>query len=121
MGSPKTKKGFHEAWFAKVINKVNNEGGYFHPVILESLDESRCFCPGPPKIIPPDTPQIRDYPFLKILHHLLFTAPPWSDKPHRVGVVGLPLRCLLDWSIGTTSGHAVFLDPALFCLGHACA
>jgi phosphatidylserine decarboxylase len=97
MGSPKTKKGFHEAWFAKVINKVNNEGGYFHPVNLElqkmiegntwiymllsaMFQEPRrkpVFLPRAPKIITPDTPQIRDYRhFLKILDHLLFIAPP---------------------------------------------
>lgn len=56
--------------------------------------------------------QIRDYEhMLQIFNHLMSTAPHWSDKSHKVGMVGLPINAILDWPMGTPSGYAVFLDP----------
>ena len=56
-------------------------------------------------------PQIRDYNhLLQLLNHLITTAPAWNDKSYRVGMVGLPVYALLDWSMGTPSGYAAFLD-----------
>lgn len=58
--------------------------------------------------------QVRDYEhMLSVLNHLLTTAPSWSDKSERVGMVGLPINALLDWPMGTHSGFAVFLDPTV--------
>ena len=39
------------------------------------------------------------------------TAPAYSEKEHRVGLVGLPFWALFDWPMGTPSGFAVFQDP----------
>lgn len=56
--------------------------------------------------------QIRDCDhMLRVLNHLLTTAPSWNDTSERVGLVGLPINALLDWPMGTKSGFAVFLDP----------
>jgi phosphatidylserine decarboxylase len=56
--------------------------------------------------------QIRDSDhMLRVLNHLLSTAPSWSNFSESVGLVGLPINALLDWPMGTKSGFAVFLDP----------
>jgi phosphatidylserine decarboxylase len=39
------------------------------------------------------------------------TAPTWSDKGDRMGMVGLPINAVLDWSMGTPAGFAFYLDP----------
>ncbi|CAG7920277.1 unnamed protein product [Penicillium olsonii] len=63
---------------------------------------------------PTGNPEIRDYShFLQVLNHLLTTAPSWTDKSHRVGLVGLPINAVLDWPMGTPSGYAAFLDPEI--------
>lgn len=59
-------------------------------------------------------PTIRDHVhMLRVINHLLTTAPSWNDKSERVGLVGLPFNALFDWPMGTKSGFAVFLDPAV--------
>ena len=56
--------------------------------------------------------QVRDYmQMLRVLNHILTTAPSWNDKSERVGLVGLPINALLDWPMGTAGGFAAFLDP----------
>lgn len=61
---------------------------------------------------PTGCPQIRDYPhMLQVLNYLITTAPSWNDFSLRVGLVGLPINAVLDWSMGTPSGYAAFLDP----------
>lgn len=63
---------------------------------------------------PTGHPEIRDYHhLLRVLSHLLTTAPSWTDKAHRVGLVGLPICVVLDWPMGTPSGYAAFLDPEI--------
>ena len=60
---------------------------------------------------PTGAPQIRDYNhLLQLLNHLLTTAPAWNDKSYRLGMVGLPINAVLDWSMGTPGGFAAFLD-----------
>ncbi|CAO3563666.1 unnamed protein product [Mortierella alpina] len=57
-------------------------------------------------------PQIRDYRhFLRVLNHILTTAPSMKDKSQRMGMVGIPITALLDWPMGTPSGYAAFLNP----------
>ncbi|KAJ9618418.1 hypothetical protein H2203_009014 [Taxawa tesnikishii (nom. ined.)] len=61
---------------------------------------------------PTGNKQIRDYQhMLQVLNHLLTTAPHWSTKEEKVGMVGLPINAVLDWPMGTPSGFAFFLDP----------
>lgn len=56
--------------------------------------------------------QIHNYHhLLQVLNHVLTTAPSWSDKSHRVGLVGLPINAVLDYPMGTAGGYALFLDP----------
>ena len=56
--------------------------------------------------------QVRDYQhMLRLLNHLLTSAPSWSEKSHGVGLVGLPIYALFDWSMGTSSGFSFYLDP----------
>jgi len=63
---------------------------------------------------PTGHPEIRDYyHLLRVLSHLVTTAPSWTDKAHRVGLVGLPINVVLDWPMGTPSGYAAFLDPEI--------
>lgn len=58
--------------------------------------------------------QVRDYKhMLELLNHFLTTAPRWSNSGSQAGVVGLPINAALDWPMGTPSGFAFFLDPAV--------
>lgn len=56
--------------------------------------------------------QIKDFDhLLGMLNHIITTGPTWTDKSHRVGVVGVPINTALDWPMGTHAGFAFFLDP----------
>lgn len=56
--------------------------------------------------------QVRDFThMLRLMNHLISTAPSWSEREHRAGLVGLPFHAILDWPMGTPSGFAVFQDP----------
>lgn len=58
--------------------------------------------------------QVRSYDqMLRLLNHLLTTAPSWNSKGEKVGLVGLPINALLDWPMGTPSGFAAFQDPTV--------
>lgn len=58
--------------------------------------------------------QIRDPEhMLRLLNHIITTAPGWNDRSFAVGLVGLPMNALLDWPMATPSGWAVFLDPQI--------
>lgn len=58
--------------------------------------------------------QIRDARHMcQIMNHLLSTAPQWTHRAHVSGTVGLPFNAMFDWPMGTPSGWALFLDPAV--------
>ncbi|KAL2813364.1 Phophatidylserine decarboxylase-domain-containing protein [Aspergillus granulosus] len=61
---------------------------------------------------PTGSSEIRDYShMLCVLDYLLITAPPWNDFLLRVSLIGLPINAVFDWSMGTPSGYAAYLDP----------
>ncbi|KAG0229754.1 hypothetical protein BGW42_001357 [Actinomortierella wolfii] len=117
----------HRDWLGSVIKDVDDSKKALHPVLQEfqQLIETNprvymlleaMFEEVPHKEPynkdPTGQPQIRDYHhFLRVLNHLLTTAPSWSDKSERMGLVGVPINALLDWPMGTPSGYAAFLDP----------
>lgn len=119
----------HREWLGGVIKKVDRSDKELHPVLKEfkQLIESntRVYMlltgmfrevphKNPYSKDPTGTAQIRDYDhFLRVLNHLLTSAPSWTDKAHRVGLVGLPINAALDWAMGTPSGYAAFLDPEI--------
>lgn len=115
------------AWLRALINHVDKSSQPLHPVLqefahlietnakvymlvtsmLRQVPEKK-----PYKDDPTGAPQIRDYRhLLQLLNHLLTTAPAWSDGSYRIGLIGLPINAVLDWSMGTSSGFAAFLDP----------
>ncbi|KAG0004437.1 hypothetical protein BGZ80_003300 [Entomortierella chlamydospora] len=119
----------HRDWLAGIIKDVDASTKPLHPVIqefqqmietnprvymlLESMFEEVPH-KEPYNKDPIGRPEIRDYRhFLRVLNHLLTTAPSWSDKSERMGLVGVPINALLDWPMGTPSGHAAFLDPEI--------
>jgi len=119
----------HREWLGKIIEYVDNNGRELHPVLLEFKQlietSTRVYMlmegmfeevphKKPYRHDPTGQPEIRDYHhFLAVLNHLLTTAPSWTNKAHRVGLVGLPINALLDWPMGTPSGYAAFLDPEI--------
>ncbi|KAF9895108.1 hypothetical protein FE257_000010 [Aspergillus nanangensis] len=126
---PSTVDAHHE-WLGGVIAHVDKKTSHsLHPVLHEfkSLIESNTrvymlisamFAEIPRNSVyqsdPTGCPQIRDYHhLLQVLNYLLTTAPSWSDISHRVGLVGLPINAVLDWSMGTPSGYAAYLDPEI--------
>lgn len=59
-----------------------------------------------------DMHNVRDFNHvLKLLNHIISTAPSWTDSGHSVGVVGVPINALLDWSMATPAGFTAFQDP----------
>ncbi|KAJ5730923.1 uncharacterized protein N7483_005431 [Penicillium malachiteum] len=119
----------HREWLGGVIKEADSNDKELHPVIQEfkTLIETNTrvylLLEGmfkevpnkkPYRQDPTGHPEIRGYNhFLQVLNHLLTTAPSWTDKAHRVGLVGLPINAVLDWPMGTPSGYAAFLDPEI--------
>ncbi|KIW38223.1 uncharacterized protein PV06_09207 [Exophiala oligosperma] len=121
----------HKEWLAGVIDHVDRNPTDLHPVVQEFQDLienntrvwllfSSMFEQIPnkepyrtdPRGREAGQPTIRDHVhMLRVINHLLTTAPSWNDKSERVGLVGLPFNALFDWPMGTKSGFAVFLDP----------
>lgn len=57
-------------------------------------------------------PEVRDYKhMLRVLNHLIQTAPSYSERKNRMSFVGLPINAVFDWPMGTPSGFAAFIDP----------
>ena len=119
----------HREWLGGVIRETDSKEHDLHPVLKEFQElierNTRVYMlvtgmfkevphKKPYSHDPTGNPEIRDYHhFLRVLNHLLTTAPSWSDKSHRVGLVGLPINAVLDWPMGTPSGYAAFLDPEI--------
>ncbi|KAJ5698134.1 hypothetical protein N7462_000139 [Penicillium macrosclerotiorum] len=119
----------HREWLGNVIEQVDKKQSDLHPVLQEFKNlietDTRVYMllegmfrevphKKPYRQDPTGGPQIRDYHhFLQVLNHLLTCAPSWTDKAHRVGLVGLPINAVLDWPMGTPSGYAAFLDPKI--------
>lgn len=114
-------------WLRALIDHVNQSNQPLHPVIQEfqHLIETNTKVymlitwmlqqvpqKYPYNKDPTGSPKIRDHHhLLQLLNHLLTTAPAWNDKSYRMELVGLPINAVLDWSMGTPSGFAAFLDP----------
>ena len=55
-------------------------------------------------------PQVRDFHhMLKLINHLMDSAPQWSIIADEVGLIGFPINAILDWPMYTSSGNAFFL------------
>lgn len=116
-------------WLGGIIEHVDSKEHVLHPVLqefkhlIETNTRFYMLIQGMLKEVPHKKPygqdptghpEIRDYHhLLRVLNHLLITAPSWTDKAHRVGLVGLPINAVLNWSMGTPSGYAAFLDPEI--------
>ena len=56
---------------------------------------------------PTGKPQVRDYhQMLRLVNAIMTRAPEFNDTE----LVGTPINAILDWSMGTTSGFAAFLN-----------
>lgn len=122
--------GAHHEWLGGVIAHVDSKRAHeLHPVLQEfrhlietntrvyqliagmliDIPRNRNYSTDPT-----GCPQIRNYHhLLRVLNYLITTAPSWNDFSHRVGLVGLPINAVLDWSMGTPSGYAAYLDPTI--------
>ncbi|KAH0497659.1 hypothetical protein TgHK011_004948 [Trichoderma gracile] len=79
-------------YFTQMFEEIPNKRPYWHD--------------------PTGTKQIRDYHhMLQVLNHIVTRAPEWTDAAESAGVVGVPFCAILDYPMGTASGHAAFLDP----------
>ncbi|KAL2015591.1 hypothetical protein VTK56DRAFT_5203 [Thermocarpiscus australiensis] len=116
------------AWLKKQIEHVDKHGP---KKLLPAVQEFKEFVEGNPRLymyftamwdeIPRKPPYakdptgkrtIRDFKhFLDVLNHIFSKAPEWTDAAAGVGMVGVPMCALLDYPMGTPSGHAAFLDP----------
>ena len=112
-----------DAWLDKLHGKVQAEpDAPLHPVIEQfaALIESdaqlymwfhQMFSqvPHTPRYRknPAGGPQVRDYRvMLRMVNAIMTQAPEFNQT----GLVGFPINAILDWSMGTTSGYAAFLD-----------
>ncbi|KAL4876790.1 Phophatidylserine decarboxylase-domain-containing protein [Aspergillus karnatakaensis] len=118
----------HHKWLGGVIAHVDSTKEHdLHPVLKEfqhlietnsrvymlissmfaEVPKNRHYCKDPT-----GCSEIRDYHhMLQVLNYLLSSAPSWNDFSLKVGLVGLPINAILDWSMGTPSGYAAYLDP----------
>lgn len=59
---------------------------------------------------PTGQPQVRDYHvMLRLISGILTQAPEFNTT----GLVGFPINAILDWSMGTSSGFAAFINPVV--------
>jgi phosphatidylserine decarboxylase len=117
----------HE-WLSRQVDHVHKHGAKeLMPVLQEFKDfiegNSRIYMyftqmweevPRKPQYAqdPTGTKQIRDYVhMLDVLNHVLTKGPEWTDAAAGVGMVGVPMVGIFDYVMGTSSGHAAFLDP----------
>ena len=57
-------------------------------------------------------PRISDFDhLLRLLNHILHTAPAWNDAGYSVGLIGCPMNAVFDWPMATPAGFGTFLDP----------
>jgi len=117
----------HREWLGRAVDHVDNNPQKLVPVLQEFKEmiegNSRIYMyfnemwdevPRKPPYNkdPTGKSQIRDYHhMLAVLNHIFGRAPEWTDAAANVGMVGVPLCALLDFAMGTPSGHAAFLDP----------
>ena len=109
-------------WLEELIGEVDRNPKPFHPVIqnfqhfIESHADiymlfSQMFTQVPRKPPynrnPAGGPQVRHYRHMLQLLNAIMTRAPEFNK---TGLVGFPINAILDWSMGTTSGFAAFLN-----------
>ena len=121
-------KRHHLDFMKSVIEKVDKNPQDLHPVLIEFRDaiyaDTRLWMlcnlmfaeiPKGKKYLEDPTgevPAVRDFDhMLAVLNYILCHAPAWRNAGNSVGLVGVPVCATLDWSMGTTAGFAVFLDP----------
>ncbi|PYH83231.1 hypothetical protein BO82DRAFT_411700 [Aspergillus uvarum CBS 121591] len=117
----------YREWLVDVTRRTENSSQQLHPTVREfgDLIESRPHLrmlfalmfqavPRSPRYLDElsGRPQIRDYRhMLRVLDHLIQTAPAYSTRTNRMSYAGIPLNTLLTWPMGKQSGFAAFLDP----------
>jgi phosphatidylserine decarboxylase len=63
---------------------------------------------------PTGKPQVRDYHrMLQLINAILTKAPEFNELAFVVGLVGFPINAIFDWSMGTKSGFAAFLNDKI--------
>jgi len=117
----------HKKWLSDTVAHMERNPTPLHPIIEDFKDliekDTRLFLlinsmfhqiphKKPYFNNPAGNRQVRNHiHMLRLMNHLMATAPAYSEKEHRVGLVGLPFWALFDWPMGTPSGFAVFQDP----------
>lgn len=112
-------------WLDALSQEVEKNPKPFHPVIQEfqSFIEnnpdiymlfSEMFTQVPRKPPynknPANGPQVRHYQhMLQLLNAIMTQAPDFN----KTGLVGFPINAIFDWSMGTTSGFAAFLNERI--------
>jgi phosphatidylserine decarboxylase len=114
-------------WLDSLIAEVERHPKPFHPVIrafqefIEGNADiymlfSEMFTQVPRKPPynknPAGGPQVRHYQHMLKLLNAIMTKAPEFDK---TSLVGFPINAILDWSMGTTSGFAAFLNDRVNC------
>ncbi|KAI9712998.1 MAG: hypothetical protein M1828_001472 [Chrysothrix sp. TS-e1954] len=59
-------------------------------------------------------PQIRSIgKMFETINVIMSEGPQWYDthNPQTMGLIGFPINAILDWPMGTSSGHAFFVNP----------
>ena len=74
-------------------------------LMFTEVPEKKPYCRDPMQ-----QPQVRDFDhMLKLVNHIMDSAPSWSTIGDETGFIGFPITAILNWPIGTISGNAFFL------------
>ena len=117
--------GWTQKWLSNVIDRADKDDKDLKPELreLQELVEgdvklkilaSLMFTEVPEKDPynndPLHEPQVRDFNhMLKLINHIMDSAPRWSTIAEEVGLIGFPINAILDWPMCTSSGNAFFL------------
>ena len=108
-----------EKWLNDIIAKTERQQLKLHPIIEEfkgfveknailHMQYTQMFTEVTQHLTPTGKPQVKSYDHMfRCVNYIMTSCAPEYNE---YGLVGFPINSILNWSMGTTNGHAAFLN-----------